>query len=498
MKVTATPSENSTVVVDVEVPADRLSRAIDEAVRHQARRTRVPGFRPGKVPRPMLERALGIHRDDPSLPDPIYDDAREHLYERSIVEALREQPDLDVLEIPSRPEWLSFEEGVGAAYRVTVAVRPTVQLGDYTNFPFRPEVEPVTDERIAAVLEQLREQQSSLAPVEDRPAQKGDYAVIAFEGRLDGEVVEGAASERFPLVIGNERMVPGFEDAIVGMAEGETRTFTVTFPEDYGQAELAAKDVEFTATLRELRERRLPPVDDAFAQSLGNFADVAALRADLQVRMGRSALDRARHGFADRIIEYATANATVGVSDLLVTREVDVMIDELKVRLGQQGIEYDEYLKVTERDEAKLREESREGAQNRVKVLLVLGAIADAEQVEISDAAVEAELERGRRSNPDDRRLLEYLESPRGRAYVRSTLRRSQVVEQLIDRWIEKHPQFADVRHTEDQVTAAEPDAIDMAADEVEAAEEEDELETELAEMATAGSAHTTDQGASA
>ena len=313
------------------------------------------------------------------------------------------------------------------------------------------------------MLEQLREQQSSLAPVEGRPAQKGDYAVIAFEGRLDGEVVEGAASERFPLVIGNERMVPGFEDAIVGMAEGETRTFTVTFPEDYGQAELAAKDVEFTATLRELRERRLPPVDDAFAQSLGSFADVAALKADLQVRMGRSALDRARHGFADRIIEYATANATVGVSDLLVTREVDVM-DPTSSRSG--SVSRASSTTSTSRSPSATRPScgkspaSRPRPASRCCWCWVPSPTPSRSRT--PDAAVEAELERGRRSSPDDRRLLEYLESPRGRAYVRSTLRRSQVVEQLIDRWIEKHPQFADVRHTEDQVMAAEPDAIDM------------------------------------
>jgi len=459
MQFTTRPTDRSTVVLEVELPPERVARSIDEAVRHLGRRTRVPGFRPGKVPRPMLERALGVLRTDPEAPDPIYDDAKEHLYERSVIEALRDS-DLDVLEIPREPEWTSFAEGTGASYRVSLPVRPTVKLGDYAHFPFKPEVETVDDAKIDAVVEQLRDQASSLVSVEGRGAQTGDFAVIGFEGRKNGEPVEGAASERFPLVIGNERMIPGFEDALVGMHEDETKTFTVTFPDDYGEAELASQEVEFTATLKELRERRLPPLDDAFVQSVSTFGNVEDLRKDIGGRLERNVLDRARHAFADRIIEYATANATAEIPDLLVDREIDVMLDELKVRLAEQNIDYAEYQRVTERDEAKLREEYRDGAAHRVKVLLTLGAIADAEGIAIPDSAVEAELERGRRNNPEDSRLVAYLESDRGRSYIRSQLRRSQTVEALIDRWIAEHPEFSDVRHVEDQEAAAMEAAV--------------------------------------
>jgi trigger factor len=351
----------------------------------------------------MLERALGIRRDDPDAHNPIYEDAREHLYERTVIDALRERPELDVLQLPASPEWTTFEEGVGANYRVTVPVRPEVKLGDYTDYPFKPEVQEATEERIDAVVEQLREQQASLVPIDERPAQQGDFAIIRFQGRRDGDPVEGAQSDRLPLVIGNERMVPGFEDNLVGMGEGEEKTFTVTFPEDYGEAELAGQDVEFTASILELRERRLPPLDDGFAQSIGAFSNLGELRENLRERMRRSALDRARHVFADRIIEYATANATVTPPDVMVEREIDVMVDELRVRLAQQRIGWDEYLKVTESDDTKIRETSREGAEHRVKVLLVLGAIADAEEVQVPDSAVDAELERGRAQNQDNR-----------------------------------------------------------------------------------------------
>jgi trigger factor len=436
----------------------------------------------------MLERALGIDRSDPELADPIYDDAREHLYRRSVVDAAR-QGDLVPVELPAAPEWLRFEEGAGAAYTVTVPIRPVPQLGDYAGFPFSPQVDEPDDARVDAVVEQLRDQQASLVPVEDRGAEKGDFAVVGFEGRLDGEVIEGAVAERLPLVIGSERMVPGIEDALIGMREDEERTFSVTFPEDYREESLAGKAVEFTTVLRELRERRLPPLDDAFAQSAGDFADLSELREDIRRRLHRNALDRARHGFADRIIEYAVANATVDIPAVMVDREVEVMIDELKVRLAQQGIEFEEYLKVTERDEEKLREESREGAEHRVKVLLVLNAVADEEDVTVDDRAVRAEIDRTRRQNPDDRRLAEFLGGPRGRDYVRNTLRRSQVVERIIDRWIEAHPAFAEVRHIEDQLEQSS-DPLDAAADAVEPIDLDPDEERLEAELTAAGVAN--------
>ncbi|CAN5562264.1 hypothetical protein BH23CHL8_BH23CHL8_27780 [soil metagenome] len=457
---TVREGDDSTIVLDVQIDEKQLRSAIDEGVRHLARRTRVPGFRPGKAPRPILERALGISRSDRDGPNPIHDEAREHLYERTVLAALRES-EADVLQIPAEPEWTTFEEGVGAAYTVRVPVRPQVQLGDYAGFPFQPTVDQVTDESVDQVVEQLRDQQATLVPVEDRGAQEGDYAVIGFLGQRDGQPVEGAAAERFPLVIGRERMVPGFETNLLGMAEGEERTFTVTFPQDYIEEELAGADVEFTATLRELRERRLLEADDDFAGLVGPYQDMAGLRDDLRARLTRNSLDRARHAFADRVIEYATANASVVLPDVMVDREVDIMLDELRVRLSEQGIGYEEYLRVTERDEVALRAEYREGAAHRVKVLLVLGAIAERENVVVPDEAVEAEVDRARAQDSGAGGLASYLDSERGRAYVRS-LRRTQTVELLMDRWIEAHPEFAQVQHVHG---AGSDDASDQSTE---------------------------------
>jgi trigger factor len=449
MKVSTAPAEKSTVVLEVELPADRLQRSIDDAVRHLGKRTRVPGFRPGKVPRSMLERALGVRRDEPNGRDPIYDDAKEHLFESTVGEALQ-QTELDALGIPS-PEWTRFVEGEGAAYRIVLPVRPDVKLGAYLDYPFGVDIDTIDDAKVEQVLEQLREQNASLVPVEDRGAQDGDYAVIGFEGRKDGVPFEGGSAERFPLRLGSDRMIPGFEAALLGMKDGEERTFTVTFPADYGEANLAGQPAEFTVKLRELRRQELPPLDAALAQSLGDFADLDALRVDVRRRLEGNARDRARHTFSDRIIEFAVANASLVVPDLLVEREVEVMHDELRVRLAEQGIDEATYLKVIEKDESKLHADWREPAEHRVKVMLVLSAVADAESVTISDAEVAAEIERARVRNPENPKLTSYFESARGRAYLRSTLRRSRVVETLVDRWLAAHPEVGPLQHLEDQ-----------------------------------------------
>lgn len=447
-KVTTRPAERSSVVLEVEFPADEVQRSVAQSVRHLARSTRVPGFRPGKAPRALIERSLGIDRDDPEASDPLYDDAKEHLFETSVLEAAREQ-NLDLLAVPA-PKWLTFSEAGGASYRVVLPIRPEVKLGAYSDYPFGITIDEITDADVDKVIDQLRDQQASLVPVEGRGAQTDDYVVIRFSGSRDGAPIEGAKAERMPLIIGRERFVPGFEDQIVGLSEGDGKSFTITFPDDYPEAELAGKPVDFEVTLLELRAKRMPDADDDFARSLGAYADLAALRTEIRARLERNALDRARHVFSDRIIEFAVANATLEVPDLLVERELEIMLDELRVRLAEQGIAYDEYLRVTERDEAKVLDEFKPDAERRVKTLLVLSEIAQKENVEISDAELEGELDRSRERYADNPKLVAYLESARGKTYTRSLLRRAKLVETLVDRWIDQHPEFKNVQHLHD------------------------------------------------
>jgi trigger factor len=445
MQITRTPAPRSAVQLEIEVPPDRLDRAVGEAVRRLSRRTRVPGFRPGKAPRPVLERTLG--------PGVVLDEAVEHLVQDAYREALISE---DILPLTNADvEIVQAEEGKPLVFKAVVPVRPEIQLGDVKHFNFKPEIEVIDDARVDQVVEELRDQNATLAAVEDRGARDGDYAVISFVGSRDGEPFEGGSSDRMPLILGQERLIPGFEANLVGLEVGGTVEFDITFPEDYPEAGLAGQAAHFRVELRELREKILPELDDDFLASLGEFDSLEALRTDIRARLEANALDRARHTFADRIIEYAVANATVELPDVLVDQEVEVMHDEFRATLARQGISEEAYLKAVEKSEADLHAQFRPDAERRAKTLLVLSKVADAEGIEVPDADVDAEIARGRERYGGDARLIAYFESDRGRAFIRSTLRRSRVVEALVDEWLAEHPEHPPLPHLEDRPGSA-------------------------------------------
>jgi trigger factor len=470
MNVTATPAPNSSVVLEVELPAARLDRAVRDAVGRLSRRTRVPGFRPGKAPRPMLERVLG--------PGIVLDDAVDHLVQDAYREALVEKEILPLAN--ANVEVVQAEEGKPLIFKATVPVRPEIKLGDYRNFNFKPEIETIDDARVDQVIDELRDQHATLAPVEDRAAGKGDFAVVGFHGTRDGVPFEGGSRDRMPLVLGEDRLIPGFEDHVIGLRIGERTEFEITFPDDYPEESLAGKPARFEVDLKELREKILPEADDAFAAGLGDYADLAALRAEIRQRLERNALDRARHGFADRIIDYAIGNATLELPDVLVEQEVEVMHDEFRSSLARQGISEDAYLKAVDKADTDLHADFRPSAEKRVKVLLVLTRIAEQEGITVPDADVEAEVTRSRERYARDRKLVGYFESERGRNFIRSTLRRTRTVERLVDDWLTSHPDHPPLPHADDDVTpidqhaaanASADEAADAAAETAESSE---------------------------
>ena len=468
MQITRTPAPKSSVQLQIELPPDRLDRALDVAVRALARRTRIPGFRPGKAPRPVLERHLG--------PGVVLDEAVEHLVQDAYRDALVQEQILPLTN--ADVEVVQAEEGKPLIFKATVPVRPDVTLGDYRQFNFKPELDTIDDARVDQVVEELRDQNATLAAVEDRGAKDGDYAVISFVGTKDGQPFEGGTSERMPLILGQERLIPGFEANLAGLRTGDTTEFDITFPDDYGEENLAGQVAHFSVELKELREKILPDLDDDFLASLGDFDSLDALRSDVRRRLEASALDRARHGFADRIIEYAVANATVELPDVLVDQEVEVMHDEFKGTLARQGISEEAYLKAVEKTTEGLHAEFRPNAEKRVKTLLVLSKVADIEGVEVPDDDVDAEVAQGRERYAGDARLAEYFESDRGRSFIRSTLRRSRVVETLIDRWLSEHPEHPPLPHLEDQPAPAVTDAGAQANASIEASDPGTVLDT--------------------
>src|SRR4029079_5848304 len=240
-----------------------------------------------------------------------------------------------------------------------------------------------------------------------------------------------------------------------GMKVGDSGEFDITFPDDYAEPSLAGQQAHFKVEVKEHRAKILPELNDEFARGLGPYDSLDALRVEVRGRLERNALDRARHDFADKIIEYAVANATLELPDVLIEQEVEVTHDCVRGTMPRQGITEEAYLKATEKTNDDLHAEFRPNAEKRVRTLLVLTRVADAEGLEIPDADVDAEVAQGRERYANDPRLLSYFESERGRSFIRSTLRRSRVVETIIDQWLLDHPEHPALPHLEDAPASA-------------------------------------------
>ena len=453
MQTTNTPLPQSRLQLEFEVPPERLAKAIGQAVVRLARQTRVPGFRPGKAPRLMIERVLG--------PGVVLDEAIEQLVDDSYREALREQ-DLRPL-TPPEVEVTQREEGKPVIFKAVVQVLPEVKLGDFEHFPFVPEVKPVDETMVEKVVDELRDNEAHLEPVPDRPAQIGDYATVAFQGTRDGASFIGGSSEQMLLMLGQNRLYPGFDDHIVGLQKGEEREFDLTIPEDFQVESMRGGEMHFNLTLKDLRGKVAPEANDDFARSIGSFTDLDHLKAELRERLEANALDRARHEFADKIVEYAVANATVDMPEILVDKEVEVMRDEMRSAIARQGMSEEAFLEAAGKTEAEMNEQYRPQALTRAKSLLVLAEIATVKGVEVSEAEIEAEVQAARTSYANDRDMVRYFDSERGRSYIRTTSRRSRTVEQLVDEWLAAHPDAPRLRHH--QAASASSPMADRSAE---------------------------------
>jgi trigger factor len=426
VNVSTNAQPGSRVQLEIEVPGDEVSRHFATAYRHVAERTRVPGFRPGKAPRNVIDRFVGHGSVMAEVIDHLVGESYDAAIDQTTVVPI-DQPEFDI-------DPNAVVEGQTVTFTATVAVRPEVTLGAYTDYPFTLETPEVTEEQVEGVITELRNEQATLRPVDGRGAAKGDLAAVKFAGTIDGEPFEGGSADRLPLVIGDDRMIPGWEDQLVGMEIGATKGFDITFPDDYRVEELRGKQAHFEVELLDLRERNLPELDDEFARSVGDVATVAELRTEIRDALQERAEAEARHAFADRIIDFAASNATVELPEVMIANEVEIMRDELGNRLAQQEMGMEQYLALAKQTPEELATELREPASRRVKVLLTLSAIAEKEGIDASDEEVQAEIDEQLARYGNDPRLAESLGSRRGRSYLRMTIRNRKLVDTLVER----------------------------------------------------------------
>ena len=366
---------DSRVRVDVEVPPEALERELNTAAAALGRDLKIPGFRKGKVPPAVVLRRVGR--------DAVLDEAvRRGLpgwYETAVTDAgiaTVGDPKLDLPDLP--------EEGSPLAFSIEVSVRPEAKLGEYKGLEVGRREAEVPSEDVDAELERLRESVASLETV-DRAAGDGDFVVLDFVGTVDGEPFQGGDARGYLLEIGSGRLIPGFEDQLKDAKAGEEREVKVTFPEEYQAEHLAGREAVFATTVKEVKEKRLPELDDDFAAEAGGFDTLDELRSDIESRL-REAQERAIDGeFREAVVDAAVAEAKVDVGKELVHAKAHEMWENTARRLQRQGLDPQQYLQFAGKDEHQLIEDAEPDAEKALKREAVLAAVVDAEGIEVSD-----------------------------------------------------------------------------------------------------------------
>ncbi len=405
----------SRVEVEVEVPPAAVEKGVNRAARSLAREMRLPGFRKGKAPPSLVIQRLGF--------GPVFDEAlRDSLpewYERALLDS-RVSPVGDPnVEVVSAPE----AEGEPLRFKFEIGVRPKARLGDYKGLEVGRAEPDVPDDIVDREIERVREGFAKLEPVE-RPAAEGDALLIDFEGLLDGQAFEGGAASDYLLELGSGRLIEGFESQLTGAEPGEERRVEVTFPDDYQAEQLAGEDAVFTVKVKEVREKVLPELDDEFASEASEFDTVAELRADIEQRLGEAVGQRIEQDFRVAAIDAAVEGATMDLPDELALARASERLDRLERQLAQRGMDPAGYFQMQGKTREEVLEESKPDAVVELKREAVLAAIAEAEEIEVSDEEMVEALEHTaehERTTPE--KLLERLRENGRDEMVREDIR---------------------------------------------------------------------------
>lgn len=425
MKATAEKLDNNEVLLDVEVDADQLDRAMEQAYRKLVKTVNVPGFRKGKVPRPVFENFVGKAA--------LYNEAVEMVVPEAYMEAVRETG----VEPVSQPqvELVQVEEGQPVKFKAKVRVKPEVELGQYTGLQVTKPSPEATDQDVENELQKLQERHARLENLEEGAVQQGDIAVIDFVGRKDGEEFEGGKGEDYSLEIGSGTFIPGFEDQLVGAQIGETREVKVTFPEDYPNEDLKGQPVVFTVTVKGIKRKEVSALDDEFAKDVSEFDTLEELKTDIRNKLAEAAEKKAKQQVNNEAVRKAVENATVDIPDEMVELRLMEMLDNMESRLQAQGLTMENYLKYTGSTQEQLKESLRDDAARGVKTTLVLEAIAKKEDLQVTEEDLEQEIARMAelyRQEPEVLRKI--LEGQNQMDFIRESLVQQKAIEFIAER----------------------------------------------------------------
>lgn len=372
--------EANSYELTVSVDGETFEKAINAVYKKQVKRINVQGFRKGKAPRRIIEKMYGA--------EVFYDDAMQDCYPDALYDAAKEA-DVKIVAVESL-EALEAGKG-GFTFKASVVVEPTMEINDYKGLEIEKKSTEVTDELINEEIEKVRERNSRMVTVEDRPAQNGDTAVIDFEGFVDGEAFEGGKAENYSLALGSGNFIPGFEEQVVGHKAGEEFTISVKFPDEYQAEELKGKDAEFKINLHEVKAKELPEVDDDFVQDVSDKETLDEYKEELKETVAKRLKDEAEKDVDDQIADKLIDLLEGEIPEAMYDNQTNDMVRDFEMRLRSQGMDMQTYMQYMGMDVDSLKDMYRKDAEKRVKLRLALQTIADKENVEVTEADLEDE-----------------------------------------------------------------------------------------------------------
>ncbi len=374
--------EKNVVQLEIEVDAAKFEEGMKQSFIKNAKKFNVPGFRRGKAPRSVVERYYGeqaLYEDAINI---VCADAYDEAVEENDLHPV-ERPELDIKQIGS---------GQNLIFTAKVTVKPEVTLGEYKGLEIKKTVANVTDEEVDNEIKKAAEKNARLVSVEDRPVQKDDITTIDFEGFVDGVAFEGGKGTDYSLTIGSGQFIPGFEDQLIGAKIGEETEVKVTFPEEYHSEELSGKPATFKVTVKEIKVKDIPAIDDEFAKDVSEFDTLEAYKEDLKNKMVHEAEHQAEHKNEDSVIGKAVENASVDIPEVMVSKRVDDLVRDFEMRIQYQGLDLNKYLEIMGMDYNTFRGQFGKRAEDEVKTQLILEKISQVEDIQVTDEDVDKEI----------------------------------------------------------------------------------------------------------
>jgi trigger factor len=424
VKSSVTELPESRVRVDAEVAPDEVERRLQQTAKALGREMKIPGFRKGKVPPPIVLRRVGRQA--------VLDETLRSSLGAWYVDAIDAagiapvgDPEVALGDLPGEGEALTFS--------IEIGVRPTAELGEYRGLEVGRREPEIDEEAVESEMEGLRERLARLEAA-DRPAQKGDFVVVDYVGTIDGEPFEGGEARDQLIELGSGRLIPGFEEQLEGAAAGEERTVEVTFPDDYGAEHLASKTAHFAVTVKEVKAKELPELDDDFASDAAGFDSLDELREDIRRRLGEADESQVEAEFREGAVDAAAANARVEVPERLIEARAGELWERLSTTLARQGISREAYLRISGKTEEEIVTEARPDAERALRREAVLAAIVEAEGIEPAEEELREALEHSaEHENTTPEKLLERLEQAGRLDALRADLATRKAVDLLAE-----------------------------------------------------------------